>query len=198
MTTIYLVRHGHTVVADDNIVAGFTDVALSDKGVASLNELKKTMGTRQFDTCHTSDLIRTQQSMHSLTDQNYLVDARIKELDFGDWEGMSWTDVHQQHPEALNTWSNNWVNNSPPNGETFKALSERCQHWLDEQVANEQQTILVTAHGGSIRALLCVALALPLKHAMQFDINHASVTKLVLDNKGNRCAFANQHSFDNK
>lgn len=196
MNTIYLVRHGHTVVADDGIVAGFNDVALSPQGTQSLLQLKTTTGSLHFDSFYTSDLIRTQQSMALLTDNNYIVDKRINELSFGDWEGMSWNEVHEQHPEQLSTWSDNWVDKRPPNGETFKELNERCNEWLQEQTCKTDQTVLATAHGGSIRALLCNALRLPLNTAMQFDIDHASVTKLILDSNGNRCAFVNRSRFD--
>jgi len=196
MNTIYLVRHGHTVVADDGIVAGFNDVALSTQGIQSLTTLKSTLGSTRIDAFYTSDLIRTQQSMALLTDNSYTIDERLKELNFGDWEGMSWSNVHEQHPEQLSVWSDNWVDNRPPNGETFTELSERCYDWLLEQFANTDHTVLATAHGGSIRALLCKVLGLPLNVAMQFDIDHASVTKLISNNKGNRCAFVNRRTFN--
>jgi len=195
MCTIFLVRHAHTVVADNGIVAGFSDVALSQLGKNSLIQLKNTMGSLPIDTYYTSDLIRSQQSMKLLTNHTYIVDARLKEINFGDWEGLSWNDVHEQYPDQLRTWSDNWVDQRPPNGETFKQLRDRCNEWLKEQSGKTDQTILAVAHGGSIRALLCAALVLPLHVAMQFDIDHASVTKLVLNNKANRCAFVNRNRF---
>ncbi len=196
MKTIYLVRHGHTVVADDRIVAGFSDVALSERGTNSLARLKNTIGSIEFDAYYSSDLLRTQQSMKLLTDNRFITDPRLKELNFGDWEGMSWNDVHENHPEQISEWSNNWVDKRPPNGETFKELSARCKDWLTEQLTTPDQTILVTAHGGSIRALLCESIGLPLSVAMRFDIDHASVTKLILDDKNNRCVFVNSTQFD--
>lgn len=195
MKTIYLVRHGHTEVADDRIVAGFSDVALSERGANSLAQLKNTIGSIEFDAYYSSDLLRTQQTMKLLTDQPFIADSRLKELNFGDWEGMSWNDVHEKHPDQINEWSNNWVDKRPPNGETFKELSARCKDWLTEQLTTPKQTMLVTAHGGSIRALLCESVGLPLSVAMQFDIDHASVTKLILDDNNNRCAFVNSSYF---
>lgn len=196
MSTIYLVRHGHTEVADEGIVAGFNDVHLSAQGKSSLTALSKSIEKLQFDTHYSSDLIRTKQSMELLTQAPYVCDERLKELNFGDWEGMSWNEVHKQQPEILNTWSSDWVNNHPPNGETFSALAARCKSWLMEQSLEDNKVILATAHGGSIRALLCTALQLPLSVAMQFDIDHASVTKLKLSSSGNHCAFVNRHTFN--
>ena|GEM_PF-87155 len=191
-----LVRHGHTEVADNGIVAGFNDVKLSTRGKASLASLGATIQNLQFDTYYASDLIRAQQSMELITSAPYIIDERLKELNFGDWEGKSWNDVHNEQPEALNTWSTDWVNNRPPNGETFGELAVRCESWLDERLLEENNTTLVTSHGGSIRALLCVALKLPLSSAMQFEIDHASVTKLELSDTGNRCLFVNRRAFN--
>lgn len=194
MSILYLVRHGHTEVADDGIVAGFKDVKLSVRGEASLNTLAHTCKELKFDTYYTSDLIRAKQSMELLTNAPYTIDERLKELNFGDWEGMSWSTVHNEQPDVLNTWSSDWVNNRPPNGETFAELADRCKSWLTERTHNIDTTSLIAAHGGSIRALLCVALDLPLACAMQFEIDHASVTKLQLSNTGNRCLFVNRQT----
>lgn len=196
MSTLYLVRHGHTEVADDGIVAGFYDVKLSTVGEASFATLKGSIDAINFDTRYASDLVRAKRSMELLTTQPFVIDHRLKELNFGDWEGLSWNTVHQQQPELLNTWSSDWVNNRPPAGETFKELAARCSGWLEEQPRDDDSNILVTAHGGSIRALLCVALELPLSSAMQFEIDHASVTKLNLCNNGHRCAYVNRRSAD--
>lgn len=196
MSTLYLVRHGHTDVADAGLVAGFSDVDLSVEGEASLVKLRNSINNLQFSACYTSDLKRAKRSMTLLTDKTYVADQRLKELNFGEWEGMSWNSVHQQQPELLNTWSSDWVNNRPPAGETFKELADRCGSWLTEQTNDDDQNILVTAHGGSIRALLCVAMDLPLSSAMQFEIEHASVTKLVLSDAGNRCTYVNRTTFD--
>jgi len=196
MSTLYLVRHGHTVVADAGLVAGFSDVDLSVEGEASLAKLRNSINNLQFSAFYTSDLKRAKRSMNLLTDKTYVADQRLKELNFGEWEGMSWNAVHQQQPELLNTWSSDWVNNRPPAGETFKELADRCGSWLKEQTNDDDQNILVTAHGGSIRALLCVAMDLPLSSAMQFEIEHASVTKLVLSDVGNRCNYVNRTTFD--
>lgn len=196
MSTLYLVRHGHTEVADNGIVAGFNDVKLSATGEESLIELCSSIGEIQFNSYLASDLIRAQRSMELLTTQPFVIDDRLRELNFGDWEGMSWNSVHQQQPELLNTWSSDWVNNRPPSGETFKDLAIRCSSWLEEQSLNDGLNTLVAAHGGSIRALLCLALELPLSSAMQFNIDHASVTKLDLSDTGNRCAYVNRATFE--
>lgn len=195
MSTLYLIRHGHTEVADDGIVAGFTDVKLSSHGEASITKLRTSIDTLHFDHYFSSDLIRAKHSMELLTRVPFQIDERLKELNFGEWEGMCWNDIHEREPEILNTWSSDWVNHSPPGGETFKAVAVRCESWLSEQNTEKNTTTLVTAHGGSIRALLCIALQLPLTMAMRFDIDHASVTQLKLNKSGNRCGFVNGSSF---
>lgn len=196
MTSIYLVRHGHTEVADDAIVAGSLDVALSKRGHKSLCLLKASC-TVQFDRHYSSDLLRAKQTIEHLTDKPYSTDERLRELNFGDWEGLPWAEVHEKFPDQLHSWSKDWVNNRPPQGETFAEMAARCAAWLEEQRAFEGENILVTAHGGSIRALFCGALGLPLSVAMQFGVDHASVTRLDLHDSGDRCVFINASQLRN-
>jgi alpha-ribazole phosphatase len=70
---------------------------------------------------------------------------------------------------------------APPGGETFGALQERAAAFLAERAeeeATEIAPVLVFAHGGTIRALVCHCLDIPLRNAFQMRIDFASVTKL--------------------
>ncbi len=195
MKTLYLVRHGRTVFSDDGFIAGSTDVALSEAGKRETAALAGS-GLPKFSHCYCSDLQRARQSSDLLTAQTPIVDARVRELNFGDWEQRTWTDVHNEDSQHLTQWSEDWVNQSPPGGETFSQLAKRCEHWLtDISLSSVTGNLLVTAHGGSIRALLCVALDLPLSVAMSFSIDYSSVTVIQLGKNGNRCLVVNSTVF---
>lgn len=190
MNNLYLVRHGHTVWSDSGGIAGRSDIELSSKGEDAIKRLARSFSVAQTfthwycsplkRTCASSALLRENlphQSMTSLAPE--MLDKRIVELDFGDWEGMNWAQVHEQHGQILQAWGEDWVNRSPPLGETFQQQADRCSGWLTEALVQMQEepdaSAMVVTHGGSIRALLCLCLGWPLTRAMQFDIDPASL-----------------------
>ena len=64
-----------------------------------------------------------------------IVDDRLQELDFGDWEGRRWQDLGR---EAIDAWHRGLPDSAPPNGETLTAMAERCASWLQEPSAQRK------------------------------------------------------------
>lgn len=200
LSSLYLIRHGHTVWHDTGGVAGSSDIALSERGREAVTQLAATLA--QLATApqawYCSPMLRTRQSSALLRqhwmpassgdDANHRLatslpeespDARLVELDFGDWEGMTWAEVHSRHGDLMRAWAEDWVNRAPPGGERFSDQAQRCRAWLaeaSEQLAEvEEASAVVVTHGGSIRALLCECLGWPLDRAMNCSIDPASV-----------------------
>ncbi len=95
-------------------------------------------------------------------------DDRLKELSFGEWEGLLWDDVPRQE---LDYWAEDYLNRSPPGGESLFALQTRLQGFLEDRGTHP---LIVLTHGGIIRALatLCgwapeqaMAMSVPLASA---------------------------------
>jgi alpha-ribazole phosphatase len=72
-------------------------------------------------------------------------DDRLWEMDFGDWEGMMWDDIHRADSDA---WADDPWNVAPPGGETFAAVHARVRAALDGLAPGTA----VVAHAGPIRA----------------------------------------------
>ncbi|MGQ7843731.1 histidine phosphatase family protein [Granulosicoccus sp. 3-233] len=204
LKSLYLIRHGHTEWHATGGVAGSSDIALAEQGRDAIRQLaaslQQMMVTPQAWYC--SPMLRTRQSSDLLREHwwsdetgstaaadrilpDTLLDARLVELDFGDWEGMTWADVHEQHADVMQAWAEDWVNRAPPGGERFASQAARCQAWLEEArkaLADvESASAVVVSHGGSIRALLCLCLGWSLQRAMSFRVDPASLTHLQFD-----------------
>ena len=78
-----------------------------------------------------------------------IVDERLQELNFGDWEGRRWHDLGR---EAIDAWSEGLPNSAPPNGETLTAMAGRCASWLKSIQPGESPVLAVT-HAGPIRVI---------------------------------------------
>lgn len=193
MKNLFLVRHGHTIWSDTGGVAGRSDIPLSAAGQSAVKQLGQTFNSdTQFTHWYCSPLQRTRETSSLLSLElsaiaNHPVpvesiDSRLVELNFGDWEGMTWDEVHRDYEQSLNLWGEDWVNRSPPNGETFAEQVHRCQQWLDDWgrglESSANSSAMVVAHGGSIRALLCLLMHWPLRDAMGFNIDPASICRI--------------------
>jgi alpha-ribazole phosphatase len=112
--------------------------------------------------------------------ENSVIDERLKELNFGKWELKKWNDI----PELeLNNWMNNYVNESPPGGESYMALKERCQLFLNDLLINHISKAVVVTHAGFIRSLLSIVINCNLKDTFNFHLDYGAVIRVKIDPK---------------
>ncbi len=124
----------------------------------------------------------------------YQEDARLIELDFGAWEGRLWDELDQKE---LTPWMDDFVNQSPPGGESFQQLTQRALLCLDNirRLASENSAwrrILVVTHSGVIRAMICSLLQIPLEKAFQLVLNYGSMSSFEFTGPHLRCVYFNR------
>jgi broad specificity phosphatase PhoE len=101
---IYLLRHGHT--PQPGTYTGSTDVELSIEGTRHVSNLSPLFDQLDFDCCFCSPLSRCRQTVSLLAiDAELIFDDCLREIDFGDWEGLSFADVQANYPEQLDKWA---------------------------------------------------------------------------------------------
>jgi len=146
--------------------------------------LQKKLAAFEFDAIYASPLKRCHQLAQALcadevfghASENIKLDARLKELHFGDWEMSPWDAIPR---EKFDVWADDYANLAPPNGETFSELHARAKSFVEDVSSHPQgKSILVVTHGGFIRALIAEVLQMPLKRLFSLTIDHASVTQL--------------------
>ena len=193
---ITLVRHTSLDVAPD-ICYGQSDVAVSANFDVERQQLQNKLAAFQFDAVYSSPLLRCHQlaialcadSRLKLGNRQIQLDARLKELHFGDWEMQPWQAIPR---EIFDAWANDYANLAPPNGETFAQLHYRSKHFVEDLATQaENQHILVVTHGGFIRALVAEVLQMPLKRLFRMSINHASMTQLEFNSELPKLHFMN-------
>lgn len=182
---IYLIRHTQTAT-DPGQCYGQSDIALADSfpdEVANLHD--KLPEFNEDCKVFSSPLTRCLQLAETFSD-TVTTDARLQELDFGEWEGKRFDDIEAN---ALQHWTNNFVTAAPPKGENFEDLYQRAGSFWQDLLATEAsaprlrpvgeaEQVLVITHAGVIRALLARALNLPLANSFQLRIDSGSVHKL--------------------
>ena len=179
---LILVRHGD-VEAAPGLCLGQTDAALSASGFATMQQLAATWTEAPPRFLFSSDLKRAQQAAAIFAARfaiEPLIDARLREVDLGAWDGQRWDEIMRSDAARYEHWASNWVIQEAPGGESFADVIRRTGAWLSSLLSSthDEDVVLAVAYAGSIRALLCHALGLPASRAFALHIDHAHVARV--------------------
>jgi alpha-ribazole phosphatase len=177
---LLLIRHGQTNWNLEQRFQGQSDIPLNETGRKQAHALADRLSAKQFDAVYSSDLQRATETANIITQMSGCKpDLRLREVHFGDWEGLTYDEIKAKHPDTLADWEADIFKNAPPHGETLEGLSVRVQSMLDElREKHEDQNILIVAHGGVLQTLICLALKLPPTMYWQFHLSTASLSEV--------------------
>jgi len=185
---LLIARHGQTKHNLDRRYQGITDAPLNETGRAQAARLAERLAAEKIDVIYSSPLMRSTQTAELLAKANRLDiinDERLREISFGEWEGMSYDEIKARSPGLLEKWINDPAHIPPPNGETLIELAARVREAVDEfKSRHVKDTVLVVTHGGVIRTLLCLSLGLDLNRHMQFESATGSLSELSFYEEG--------------
>lgn len=166
MTELVLVRHGETVWHAENRYAGSTDVALTDRGLAQAGSLAVWAGTAALTAVYCSPLTRARQTAAPSAEAarlDLVVEPRLRELHFGDGEGLTSREMRERFPEAYQRFLADPGENPLPGGEPPRDCVERFLSALDDLAARHPTgRVLVVAHNTAVRLVLCRVVGAPL------------------------------------
>ncbi len=181
---LLLIRHGQT---DWNLAQRFqgqSDIPLNQTGRQQAQALAERLAAVSFEAAYCSDLQRAVETAEIICKRGscapgFHPDVRLREVNFGDWEGLTYDQIKVAHPRALADWEKDIYKNAPPHGETLEELTARVRSILDElRAGHAGQTVLIVAHGGVLQTLICLALNLPPTMYWQFSLCPASLSEL--------------------
>ncbi|RQW88686.1 MAG: alpha-ribazole phosphatase [Geobacter sp.] len=164
-TRIYLIRHGEIVGSDVLRYNGQADVHLTPKGFEQYYQLAERLKDTPVSACYTSDLTRCVQGAEILCAQrkiSFHTRMELRELSFGEWEGMAWTELAERFPEEWKNRMKGFVEFRAPGGENLLDLRDRVLPALREIVTRHPgEEVFVVGHGGVNRIILLDALGSP-------------------------------------
>ena len=164
MATLVLVRHGQSLWNLENRFTGWVDVPLTAKGEAEAREagthLKGTGLT--FDVAYTSVLTRANETLRLLLEElgqrpPIIRDPALNERDYGDLAGLNKAETAKRYgDEQVKIWRRSY-DVSPPGGESLEKTAQRTLPFFDRAIRGdlaEGKTVLVAAHGNSLRSIV--------------------------------------------
>lgn len=183
---VYFVRHGQTDWNAENRLQGQADIDLNETGRQQatanghrLGELVEVPGRLDFVT---SPMKRTRHTMErlraamGLDPVSYRTDARLVEVNFGDWQGYTFAELEAKDPGCFSRrQADKWAFTPPGEGaESYAALTSRVAPWLAEI---DRDTVCVT-HGGVLRAIFVLTGALDADAAAMLTIPQDRLLRL--------------------
>jgi broad specificity phosphatase PhoE len=178
---ILFVRHGETDYNAEGRLQGQRDIPLNGRGRAQASAIGRALAKAMpaeiatleaADAFAASPLVRTRQTMElaraalGLAPERYALEPALKELTFGEWEGLTWPQVWKRDPAGARAREADKWNFAPPDGESYAMLAERLQPWLDSRHAD----CFVVSHGGVARALMTLIAGVSPQAAENADI----------------------------
>ncbi|CDO40571.1 2,3-bisphosphoglycerate-dependent phosphoglycerate mutase [Bartonella henselae] len=163
--TLVLIRHGQSEWNLKNLFTGWKDPGLTEKGrteaIAAGKKLKET--GLKFDIAYTSALQRAQKTAQYILEQMEQSDLELiktpalNERNYGDLSGLNKDEVRQKWGEQqVQIWRRSYTI-APPNGESLRDTGARVWpyylHHIQPHILRSQ-TVLIAAHGNSLRALI--------------------------------------------
>lgn len=168
---LYLVRHTR-VDMPAGICYGNSDVELADTFCQELLAVKSQLEGIRFARTYSSPLKRCALLAGKLSENGAIIDERIREYDFGEWECMPWDDIYAL--EKGKEWFDDYVNTPCPQGESFGTMLERVRQFVRSLPQTDGNTLIVT-HAGIIRAFLILLKNCTIDEAFDRKIGYGEI-----------------------
>jgi alpha-ribazole phosphatase len=180
LSRLLLVRHGNTKLNNAKRFWGKTDVELSTDGIMQAEKLRDRLAMEKIDAAYSSTLSRTRLTAEIITSRHKLdvtTRAELSEINFGYLEGLTFEEVGKLHPEMADILSKWSKRPKFPGGESLDELESRVQKFLKQLPKHKpEETILIVAHAGTLRLMICNLLGIGLEHWRHVQVDLASLS----------------------
>jgi len=181
-THIYLVRHGETDWNKNLRFQGQTDILLNETGIQQAIKVREFLKNKKLNYIFSSDLSRAIQTAEIIADNHNLKLIKyqgLREMNFGEWEGMTYTEIKENYPELVNKWFEDPSSVNPPGGESLQDFQDRVSDDFNEIInKHRDKKLLAVAHGGVIRTWLASVLKMPLAHYWKLEVDNTGISLL--------------------
>jgi broad specificity phosphatase PhoE len=194
-TTLWLIRHAEVEERYHSVFGGRIDMELSPRGHQQSRALAHYLHGKPIEAIYASPMRRVQQTLAPLLSNGapkpVLVED-LREVDFGDWTGLHWTEVNAKYGVSALAWLDQLESDAIPNAECTRTLRSRIEPCLRQILLDHSgRQVAIVCHGGVIRMLLAILLDWPLPRLAVFEIDYASLTQVVCAQPGARLQLVN-------
>ncbi|MEU0602676.1 bifunctional RNase H/acid phosphatase [Streptomyces sp. NPDC006393] len=190
--TFVLLRHGETPLTPQKRFSGSggTDPSLSAVGREQAEKAAVALARRgTIQAVVSSPLARTRETATIVAARlglDVTVDDGLRETDFGAWEGLTFAEVRERHPDDLDAWLASADAEPTGGGESFAATATRIAATRDKLVvAHAGRTVLLVTHVTPIKTFVRLALGAPPESLFRMELSAASLSAVAYYADGN-------------
>ncbi|MFB8407729.1 bifunctional RNase H/acid phosphatase [Streptomyces sp. NPDC055912] len=190
--TFVLLRHGETALTPEKRFSGSggTDPELSAAGLRQAEAVAEALAARgTIQEIVSSPLTRCRQTAAAVAARLGLdvrVEQGLRETDFGAWEGLTFGEVRERHPEDLDAWLASPKAAPTGGGESFATVARRVAATRDRlTAAHAGRTVLLVTHVTPIKTLIRLALGAPPESLFRMELSAASISAVAYYADGN-------------
>jgi broad specificity phosphatase PhoE len=190
MLRLLIIRHGQTSWNLEGRNQGHADIELDETGIQQATEFANALREENVDTIYSSDMKRTIATAEVLSKSikvPVLQDKRLRERDYGEWEGKTHEEIELQDPEKLKAYGSDPTLNAAGGAETGIDVFARVGYFLVDLLREKQDgTVAIVTHGGAGSALLAALIHGSPATASCFRLTNAGITEITIDKRGRR------------
>ncbi|MFS8201647.1 histidine phosphatase family protein [Streptomyces sp. CWNU-52B] len=194
-TTLVLLRHGETPLTPQKRFSGSggSDPALSEAGHRQAERVASALANAHahanahgpgpvppIEAIASSPLTRCRETAEHVAARLGLdiqIEDGLRETDFGAWEGLTFAEVREHHPDDMNAWLASPDAEPTGGGESFEAVADRVATARDHLLAAHRgHTVLVVSHVTPIKTLVRLALGAPPEALFRMELSAASLS----------------------
>jgi len=180
LSRLLLVRHGETEQNSAQRYWGRTDVKLSPAGIRQAERLRDRLAGEPLSAVYSSDLKRASATAEIIASRHGVavtICPELREIDFGEIEGLTFEEARRLYPEVARLWTEQSHELKYPAGDSITEFSNRVTSFVPRLAKHtEQETVLIVAHSGVLRTLLCHLLDMETRHRWQMRLDLASLS----------------------
>ncbi len=188
MTRPYLIRHGETEWNIANKYQGKTDIPLSPKGIQQAEQLSKRLQSVKIDAIYSSDLKRAYDTGMKIAQKKEMkvhCMARLREIDFGEWEGYTIEQLQKIYGESYNNFLLEPYNYPFPGEGSMETVRQRIDEVIQKILQNEcGGSIAIVSHGGVLKVALLQLLDLHVSFYKRFWLGNTSLSIIDIKEQG--------------
>ncbi len=189
MIKLYLIRHGETEWNAVKRFQGWTDIELSERGLAQAEFLGERFKKIHIDELYSSPLkraVKTAEPISKATGVDIKTIEHFKEINFGEWEGKTRDELYELYGHKFEEFLSRPEEHTFPGDGSFKAVTERIKIGLDKIIhGRDNLNIAIVSHGGIIRLTIKYLLDIQQDLYNSTWIDNTSISLLHIRKNGN-------------
>lgn len=179
---IFLINHPE-VYNPNQVCFGQSELPLAENFTADFTWISDNLPSlnNENSACFSSPFRRSTKLAGFLNNNDdYIVDKRLSDVNFGNWEMMEWSEINTIQ---LSKWEDDFVNYKIPRGESLSQVFDRVNQFYQEILLLKKENILVVTHATIIKCFLCNVMGLSLQNVLDFEISNSSISRINFDDE---------------